>query len=193
MEFDEVIHRRHSTRAFRDKLIDWRIIVDAVACASKAPFAGNEQGFRFLIIENKDTISKIAKYANQDWISEAPIVVVLGNDELKLEKLYGERGRVYSRQQSGAAIENFLLYLTSRGLSACWVGAFTDELIKHLLGIPGHIQIEAIIPIGYERPEKAKNKPRLQKDLEHFLFWEKWETRRRPTLYREPLDPGSLV
>lgn len=193
MDFDSVIEKRHSARAFRDKIVDWRKVVHAVEAATKAPFAGNEQGFRFVIIENKDTIKKIAKFANQSWITEAQILVVVGNDETKLEKLYGERGRVYSRQQAGAAIENFMLKLVNDGLSCCWVGAYTDELIKQTLGMPGHIQIEAIIPIGYEAPSRAKHKQRLQKDLEHWMFWEAWETRRRPTLYKEPKDPGSII
>jgi len=195
MDFDTVIEKRHSARAFRDKIVDWRKIVHAVETATKAPFAGNDQGLRFVVIENKETIKKIAKFANQAWISEAQILVIVANDEIKLEKLYGERGRVYSRQQAGAAIENFILKLTNEGIGCCWVGAYTDELIKQALRIPSNIQIEAIIPIGYENTSlnKSKHKQRLQKDLEHWLFWEAWETRRRAVIYKEPVDPESLV
>jgi nitroreductase len=192
MDFDRVIEERHSCRAFREKIVDWRKVVHAIEAGTKSPFAGNEQGFRFVIIENKEKIAKIAKFANQSWIAEAPILIVVGNDELKLEKLYGERGRVYSRQQAGAAIQNILLHLTNEGLGCCWVGAYTDELIKHLLGMPSHVQIEAIIPVGYERHEKSKKRYRHQKDLEHFMFWEAWETRRRPTIYKEPIDPTAI-
>ena len=63
------------------------------------------------------------------------------------------------------------------------MGAYTDELIKQCLKIPQHIQIEAIIPTGYEEPP-AEKKAR-KKELEKVLMWEKWGKTKRPPLFAE--------
>ena len=47
--------------------------------------------------------------------------------------MHGERGRIYARQQAGAAINTLLLKLTDLGLQSCWVGSYDDEKIRELL------------------------------------------------------------
>ena len=102
------------------------------------------------------------------------------SDDTHLENLYGERGRVYSRQQAGAAIQTFLLKLVDLGLSACWVGSYSDKLIRELLKIPEDIQVEAIIPVGYEKGRIGRRK---KKELENSLRWELWNVKRRLTRF----------
>src|SRR3989344_117450 len=182
MEFDSVIEKRKSVHSFKSKKVDWRYIMEAVDSACQGPFSDNRNNLKFLIIEEPDKINKIAEFANQLWINEAPILVVVCSDDTNLENMHAERGRVYSRQQAGSAINTFLLKLTDLGINSCWVGAFTDELIKQLLKIPAQIQIEALIPVGYESGNSKKKK---KKDLEHALFWEEWDSRKRPSLIKE--------
>lgn len=185
MDIDSAIEKRHSTRSFLPKKVSWKLVLEAVDSANKAPFAGNMNHLKFLIIEDEKKIDKLAELSSQLWINTASIVVVVCSDDTYLENQYGERGRVYSRQEAGAAIQNFLLKLTDLGLSSCWVGAYTDELVKQLLSIPSHIQIEAIIPIGYEKKEKGKKEVK-KKDLENVLYWEKWKQDKRDKLIADP-------
>lgn len=189
MEIDKVFENRKSVRSFKSKKASWKSIMEAIDASIKAPFAGNLNNLRFLIIEEQKTIDKIADISEQLWINESGIIVIVCSDDRNLENMYGERGRIYSRQQAGAAIENFLLKITDLGLSACWVGAYKDELIKQLLTIPEHIQIEAIIPVGYEKGKTAKKK---KKDLDKAIYWEKWGEGNRPSLFEEDLDPNSV-
>ncbi len=186
MEFDSVIKKRHSVRSFTNKKVSWKIALDAIEAANQCPFAGNNNNLKFLIIENKETIKKISELAEQPWISKSNLLVVVCSDDRNLENLYGERGRVYSRQQAGAAIQTILLKLASLDLSSCWVGSYTDTTFKKILNIPPHIQIEAIIPIGYE-DKSHPEKPR-KKHLENVLYWEKWGDKKRPTSLRESYE-----
>jgi len=186
MELNKAIEKRRSTRSFKDKKINFKYLIEAIDAANKAPHAGGFYSIRFLIIENPKTINKIAHLAEQHWISQAPALILVCSDERNLENLYGERGRIYARQQAGASTENLILTLTDLGLSSCWVGAFSDEIIREAIGIPGHINIEAIIPVGYEKPEKTKKKI-TERKLENSMFWEKWDQRRRPTSFEEDL------
>lgn len=183
MEFNDVVEKRRSIRAFKSKHVSFKDILDAIDTATQGPFAGNMNHMKFLIVEEQDMIKKIAKATEQVWIEQAQTIVIPCSDDRHLETMYSERGRVYSRQQAGAAIENFLLRITELGLSSCWVGAFTDEVIKQLLGIPAHIQVEAILPVGYANEKGEKKKKR---NLDTVIFWEKWNEDRRQNLFKEP-------
>lgn len=191
MELDYDIIKRKSVRNFKDKPVSIKDVLKAVEAGNQGPFAGNMNHFKYIIIENKDNIKKMANIANQHWIAEAQTIILMMSDDRHLEAMYGERGRVYSRQQAGATIQTILLKLVDLGLSACWVGAYSDELIKQNLGIPGHMQIECMIPVGYEKPERGAVKPR-KKPLHTSMYWEVWERSRRPVLLREKPDRYSL-
>ncbi len=187
MEFDSVIRKRKSVRNFAKKKVGWKVALDAIEAANQSPFAGNHNNLKFLIIENAEKIKKIAKIADQPWIAESSLLILVCSDDTHLENLYGERGRVYSRQQAGAATQIILLKLVDLGLSACWVGSYSDELLKESLEIPQHIQIEAIIPIGYE-DKKTESKKQRKKSLENVVYWESWENSKRPNFLTESTD-----
>lgn len=183
MDLDKAIDERRSIRDFKEKKVNWADVLEAIDAARKAPLSGNNCNIRFMIIENQEAKNKIAKLSEQYWIADASILVVVCSDDTSLENTYYDRGKVYARQQAGAAIENFLLKITDLGLASCWVGAYPDELIKQVLRIPEHINIEAILPIGYP---KTKAKAIKKATLEKIINWEKWGDSRRPTRAKDP-------
>lgn len=174
MKFDEIIEKRHSVRKFLKKKPSWRDITLAMNSARLAPCAGNISTIYFLVVSDEEKINKLADAANQDWIKQAFFVVVACSKDEKLTLSYGERGKTYARQQSGAALENFMLKLEELGLSTCWVGAFYDEDIRRILKIPEGVEIEAMFPIGYSG-EKTKQKPKP--DLSTMVYWNQWENK----------------
>jgi len=184
MELDEAIKKRKSVRSFQSKPIDFRVILDAIDAANQGPYAGNINNMKYVIVEDKEEIAALAKHAEQVWISNAQTVIAVCTEDMHIEKLYGERGRVYSRQQAGAAINTIILKLTEAGLGTCWVGAYADEVIKDILSIPAHVQIEALIPVGHEKPMKGEVKKR-KKEVTNVIYWDIWERGRRPTIFKE--------
>jgi len=187
MEFDTVIKKRHSVRSFKSKSVSWKHLLDAIDAAIHIPSAGNNFNLKFIIVEHPDKIEKIARLANQIWINEAPAVIIVCSDDKQLENLYGDRGRVYSRQHAGAAIEHILLKLTDLGLSACWIGGYDDDMMRSHFKIPENQQIEAIIPVGYEKPnERSKARKVRKRSLESAIYWEEWAQSQRPSLFKEP-------
>ena len=190
MEFDNVIKKRHSVRTFTDKKASWKLVLDAIDSTLQCPYADNQNNLKFIIIEKPETIREISKLSEQEWIQDASILVVVCSDNRHLEKMYGDRGKIYSRQQAGAAIQTFLLKLDDLNLGACWVGAYPDEILEQILKVPSYMRIEAVIPIGHEKPVKGKPEKR-KLSLEHVLRWEDFSQERRPTLFEEsrrPLD-----
>ena len=180
MELDHAIETRHSCRRFSTKKVNWEDIIECVDSANKAPQAGNIPVVRFVIVDNPEKIQKLADAAQQDFISNASYAVVVCSNPTQLKRSYDQRGEMYSRQQSGAAIENFLLKLTELGLATCWVGAFADEMVRHALSIPEEVLVEAILPVGYEMPPKSKQ--RQKADLDEVLYFNKWKEKRMKPL-----------
>ncbi len=184
MEFDRVVRKRKSVKSFSGKKASWKDVLEAIDLANQGPFAGNQNNLHFLIVEEPDTIKDLAKCCEQNWVANSNLLIVVCSDDSKLEDLYGERGMIYSRQQAGAAIQTLLLALTDMGLSACWVGAYTDEFVKQRLKIPQHIQVEAIVPVGYEKKMPGGGKKK-KKEIENVLYWEVWKGDHRPKLFEE--------
>lgn len=183
MDLDKAIDERRSVREYQDKKAKWADVLEAIDAARKAPLAGNNCNLKFIIIEDQKTKNKIAELANQYWMADASILVAVCSDDTPLENIYYDRGKAYGRQQAGAAIENFLLKAVSLNLSCCWVGAYPDELVKQVLKIPEHIQLEAVITVGYA---KKKIKTPRKSSLERIIFWENWNITRKPTKIKDP-------
>jgi len=182
MKFEDIAYERKSVKRFKKKKPSWKDVVNAVDLANQGPYAGNNNNLRYLIVENDKTIDRVAKLCEQTWIKESSLLIVVCSDDAYLEDLYGDRGRVYSRQQAGAAIQTIMLSLTEKGVDSCWVGSYDDEKVRAKLQIPGHIQIEAIIPVGFEAGKSSKPH---KKDLDKSFYWESWDTKKRPTMFKE--------
>jgi len=193
MDFDKVIEKRKSVRDFTGKVVSWKDILYAVDTAIKGPAAGGDLPLTFLIVEHAENIDKVAEQCEQDWIKNASIVVLVVSDDKHLENQYGDRGRVYCRQQAGAAINTMLLKLVDLGLGACWVGSYSDAKLRRVFDIPSNKQIEAVIPVGYESTSlKGTRGLRRKKRLVGSLNWEKWGKRRREPVFLERMSKADI-
>ncbi len=184
---DKLIKERHSVTRFSTKKADWRDIIKALDSARLTPLAGNIQVLKFLVVTEEEKIKKIAEACQQDFIKNVSYVVVFCSDHSQLERNFKEKAKVYVRQQTGAAIQNFLLKITELGLATCWIGSFVEDDIRSLLHIPTEVEIEALFPVGYEMPPKGKQK--FKKELDTMLYFDLWKNRfmRRARLKRESI------
>jgi nitroreductase len=166
------IKKRKSVKRFSNKKPNWRKVIRAIDAARFSPAAGNQFAMKFIMISDKETIQKLAEASQQEFVRDAHFVVVAVSDDSKLERSYAERASRYSRQQAGAAIQNFLLAAEEQGLATIWVGHFVEDQIKTILGIPEKMVVEAFFPIGHETAIKGSEarKP----ELENILYFGKW-------------------
>jgi nitroreductase len=182
MEFNDVIKKRASVRNYGLKKPNVELVIKAIESSNLAPSPGNLDIIRWVIVEDKNKIDKIAEASQQEFIKQSQVLVVFCSNQKKAESIYDDRAEKYIRQHAGAAIENFLLKITELGLATCWIGAYVDESIKGILGIPGNVEIEAIFPIGYQAKLcKTKQKPKVS--IFERVFFEKWGNR-----YHFPLE-----
>ncbi len=171
MGVERLIKGRRSIRKFKSTKPDWRDIIECIDSTRYTPMAGNNFSLKFILVDDKNKIEKLAEAAQQDFITETKFVVVVCTNPKRTKISYEERGERYLRQQAGAAIQNFLLKLTESKLATCWIGHFVDEEIKEILDIPEEIEVEAMFPIGYAY-EKPKEKRYIE--LDSILYFNKY-------------------
>lgn len=169
MDLDKAIKSRSSVRKFKSKKPDWRDIIECIDSARFIPRAGGSYNLKFILVDNSESIKKIAEACQQDFVATAQYVIVVCSNSTRLVNAYGKQGEVYSRQQAGAAIQNLLLKIEDVGLSTCWVGYFVENQIKHELKVPEDSNIEAVLPIGYELDKKRTKKEPI--DLDRILYF----------------------
>ncbi len=160
MNVFKVMVERKSIRKFEKREVDDKLIGVILYMATMAPSAGNTQEWNFIVVKEEEIKKKLAKAAlDQDFIVEAPVVIVVCADLEKISLRYGKRGELlYSIQDTALAIQNILLSAHALGLGSCFVGAFDEERVKSILELPDNLRPLAIIPIGYpaEQPEKPR-------------------------------------
>ena len=173
MDVFEAIRTRRSIRKYKDKQVPWDNVVTILQAGKYAPSAGNLQSWKFIVVKNDGKRTAIAKACmEQEWMETAPVHIVVVAEPKKIERHYGTRGeRLYVVQECAAAMENMLLTAHSLGLGACWIGAFDEDEIWRILGLPEEVSVQGIITVGYadETPETP-----AKKRIEHIMFFEKW-------------------
>lgn len=158
MEILEAIRERRSIRNFQKKDIPQKIVDKLIDALIWAPSAGNLQARKFFFVKDAKLREDIASAAlNQDFIAEAPLVIV-GCTDSRISNKYGERGEyLYSIQDVAAGIMGMMLVAHESGLGTVWVGAFREEEVFDLLNLPKNLRPVAIVPVGY--PVKIPSPP----------------------------------
>ena len=97
------------------------------------------------VIRSEDTKHQLARAAvDQFYLAEAPVVIVVIADTRRSKARYGERGETFYSIVDGAfASLLVMLAAIDAGLGAAFVGAFNDDEVRAVLGLP-----KAVRPIG---------------------------------------------
>ncbi|KPL02093.1 MAG: nitroreductase [candidate division Zixibacteria bacterium SM23_73_2] len=167
MEFFEAIERRRSIRAYRKKKIEEEKIKKLLEVANSAPSAGNLQAYQIFLVKDEDKKKKLVGVSyDQEFIALASVVLVFCAAPQTSGQKYGGRGQnLYSIQDATISCAYVHLAAVALGLGSVFVGAFDEEKVKRILGIPPNLRPIVILPVGY--PDKSPEKtPRLSlKDL----------------------------
>jgi nitroreductase len=162
---------RRSIKRFSSRPVETDKILQILQAGHLAPSAGNLQNWRFIVVTDVETIRSLYHHTldQEPFLSAMCAIVVVGDVELA-HKMYGMRGkRLYTVQNCAAAIQNILLTAHAFELGAVWIGAFDEDKVAAVFGIPVHeYRPQAIILIGYPDTEaEAKHSKPLQ-DVVYF-------------------------
>ena len=162
MEFDKVIKTRRSIRKYKGTPVPRESLMKILEAARIAPSAAHRQPWHFVVVEDKETIEKLA--GRSKWAAEAPAMIVGLADPVASPN--------WCLNDMGIAFEHIVLTATSLGLGTCWMGQTKrDSEVKDLLGIPDELKVIALTPLG--EPDEVKE-PKERKSLEEIVSWGKY-------------------
>jgi nitroreductase len=152
------VKKRRSIRDFQKKNIPEELVQKLMDALIWAPSAGNLQARKFYFVKKERIRKMIAAAAlNQNFIAEAPLVII-GCTDSRISSKYGERGvYLYSVQDVAASIMCMMLVAHDHGLGSVWVGAFREEGVSEALDLPEYLRPVAVVPVGY--PSKVPEPP----------------------------------
>ena len=195
----DAIRQRRSVRKYLARPVPQEAIEEVLAAAGWAPSAHNVQPWRFIVLADTSVKRRLAEAMAESWAADmakdglnieaekfkfrverfanAPVLILAcltmdGMDSFSDEKRQ-KCERDLAMQSLAAALQNMLLAAHAKGLGACWFCApgFCKETVRKMLEIPGEVEPEALIAMGYpaEQPPVPSKKP-----LGDYCFKEKW-------------------
>lgn len=182
LNIKEAAETRRSIRTFVQEPIDQRDLKEILRLTSLAPSAWNVQPWRFAVVQNNDLKAKLQAAAfNQKQVSNAPAVLVLysdmedvltfteevihpnvGQEQIKtraeslrknFEQQPLEQRAQWANTQTNIALGYLLLIARGFGYDTVPMLGFDPDKVKELLGLPTHVQIAALVPIGKRAEE----------------------------------------
>lgn len=85
---------------------------------------------------------------HQPWLREAAALILVAAVPERAVSKYGQRGIRYAYLEAGHAAQNILLQVTALGLGAVAVGAFDDDAVQRIVGLPPAEQPLYLLPLG---------------------------------------------
>ncbi len=169
MEFLELVKHRRSVRVFARQAVEEDKLQEILRAANTAPSAGNLQAYEIYVVRGGDERAALASAAlAQDFVRDAPVVLVFCTHPARSEPRYRERGRrLYSLQDATIACTYAMLAIANLGLATVWVGAFSDEAVWRAIGSPEGVQPIAMLPIGYAAENPGPTSRRRLSSLAH--------------------------
>ena len=170
MDVSVAISQRCSVRVYKATDVEEDKLKKVLEAARLSPSASNRQDWKFILVRNKETRKRLAKAAfGQSFIAEPPIVIVACGLEPKTMLACGQPMHTID---VSIAFAYMILQAYELGLGTCWIGAFKEDETKKILGIPEHIRVVAMTPLGYPNQPPSQ---KIRKSLDQIICYEKYE------------------
>ncbi len=171
MDFYEVVRRRLSVRAYKSDPVPEEVLQRILEAGRLAPSAKNYQPWKFIVVKDPALRAALVPACrNQRFVGEAPVVVCAC---AILDRAWQGMGGYWSSAEVDVtiALEHIILAAANEGLGTCWIGAFIEEEVRKVLGIPAAVKPVALTPIGYPAQEA---KPRDRKPLSEIVCFDRF-------------------
>jgi nitroreductase/uncharacterized protein YndB with AHSA1/START domain len=110
-------------------------------------------------------------------LHQAPVLVLCGLDTARLGPMADGRGTILAPQSAYAsifpAVQNLMLAARGLGIGSTLTTVFhgAEPALRAVVGIPDHVQIAALVPLGYPtRPFRVTTR----RPLEEVAFLDRW-------------------
>ena len=165
----DAIRRRYSCRAYQDKSIEQDKLDCILEAARLAPSAKNTQDWRFVVVMDRDTKSRVAGTTNRPEVFEkaGAIIAACSNSDYVMRC-----GQAIAPIDVAIALEHISLQAADLGLGTCWIGSFDADKVRQILVIPDDIIIVELMALGY--PTGSKPEPKRE-PIEKIVCYDTWK------------------
>ena len=160
MDFNDVLNRRYSCRAFAAKAVEQEKVDRILEAGRMAPTAVNKQPVHIWAVSNPETLEAIKGVTRSNY--GAPLLLVVGcrPADAWVRRYDGKNGA----EVDAAIVATYLMLAAEdEGLSTLWVGSFDPALLREILpGAEGY-ELVAMINVGYPVPESKPSPMHAQR------------------------------
>lgn len=172
MDVMKAIQERRSIRAYKNDAVSKEQLMTVLEAARLAPSWKDRQCWSIIVVSEREQIKalgELLRYNPDEAVFDTvPYFLVFCADPAKS----GSRDeKTYYMTDIGICMQNAVLAAKELGLGTCWVGAFNEQPIKELLGIPGNIKIVSLTPLGVPA-ESPEARPRMA--ISEFVYDGVW-------------------
>ncbi len=159
MDVFEAIKSRRSIRRYADKDVEEKKLRQVLEAGRLAPSARNMQEWKFVAVRDPELRRQLVDAASgQGFVGQAPVVIVACAVQHDHVMSCGHPSHLID---VAIAIDHIALAARELGLGTCWVGAFDQQKVRDILGIPDSVEVIELLPLGYptEWPMGGSRKP----------------------------------
>ena len=168
MDFQELINRRYSVRAYKSDPVEEEKLQKVLDAARLAPTATNRQPIQLVVMRTAGREEDLKRIYKKDWLGQAPLIVFVCT--VPAEAWSRMDNKNYSEVDATIAMDHLILAAAELGLGTCWAGLLQGALLsssaaREALGLPkGHIHH---YPLMVGRPKMIyhrlprRNPPRI--------------------------------
>ena len=169
MDFLELARTRYAVRSYLPRAVEQDKLDRVLEAVRLAPSGSNRQPWKFIVVRDPELRRLLVEAcAQQRFIAEAPVVVAgigLMPERIMSCEIPGDSVDV------SIALTHLALAAAAEGLGTCWIGAFHQDSVRQVLGVP---------PRHGDRPDDAglrrrQTPPQNRKPLREIILWEKWQ------------------
>ncbi|MBQ3099538.1 MAG: nitroreductase family protein [Clostridia bacterium] len=166
----EAILTRRSVRAFSDKPISNEDLSLIAKCAVYAPCARNRQLWNFAVVNDRDTIAKLAKAtaaaigADPSYNFYAPNALIIAS---------APRDSRFGTEDCSCALQNIFLAAHSLSIGSVWINqlcdCYDDPDVRAVLseaGVPADNAVHGMAALGYPSSPVSQ----MTKDESNIVF-----------------------
>ncbi len=167
MEFNDVLNRRYSCRAFAAQGVEQEKVDRILEAGRIAPTAVNKQPVHVWAVSNPETLEAIKGVTRSNY--GAPLLLVVGcrPADAWVRRYDGKNG---GEVDASIVATYMMLTAENEGLATLWVGSFDPALLKGILPGTDDYELVAIINVGYPSTESLPSEMhRSRISMEEFV------------------------
>ena len=164
MDVYEAVRTVLAVRRYQDKPVPEVVLQKVLEAGRLTGSSINLQPWAFVVVQDKATLAKVAAAAKSGpYIAQAPAAIAVAI----------ERSSRYGVSDASRAIQAMVLTAWSEGVGSNWVGFGGMDGVRELLNIPAHMDVLAVLSLGYpaQRLGAGKKNRKALSEVAHRGRW----------------------